>query len=99
MNFKIEIMALKITELNGIFLIEGSINSTTAINFKNHFEAILDIDKRLTIDIDNVTEIDTTGMETLRELYSKAIHHNRPFYIVGTGCKEIYDDFLHTYAA
>ncbi|NMH88733.1 STAS domain-containing protein [Flavivirga algicola] len=92
-------MALKITEQNGTFLIEGTINTTTAMNFQNHLEAILNRRNMLTIDIENVTEIDASGMKALRALYGNALIYNRPFYIIGTGCKEIYDDFTFTDAA
>ncbi|WP_303317950.1 STAS domain-containing protein [Flavivirga abyssicola] len=92
-------MALKITDQNGTFLVEGTINTTTALNFQNHLEAILNTYETLTIDIENVTEIDASGMQALRALYNNALIYNRPFYIVGTGCKEVYDDFIFTYAA
>ncbi|AUP77642.1 STAS domain-containing protein [Flavivirga eckloniae] len=99
MNLKTKIMALRITEQNGIFFLEGAINVSTTLNFQNHLESILNQKKGLTIDVENVTEIDPSGMQVLRELYSKAQSKKRPFFVVGTGCKEIYDDFLHTCAA
>ncbi|TGV00667.1 STAS domain-containing protein [Flavivirga rizhaonensis] len=92
-------MALKITEQNGTFLVEGTINANTALNFQNHLETILNVYETLTIDIENVTEIDASGMNALRALYSNALIYNRPFYILGTGCKEVYDDFMFTNAA
>ncbi len=92
-------MALKITEQNRTFLVEGTINASTAMNFQNHLEAILNTYGTLTIDIENVTEIDANGMHALRALYSNALIYNRPFYIIGTGCKEIYEDFMFTDAA
>ncbi|MDO5969066.1 STAS domain-containing protein [Flavivirga aquimarina] len=92
-------MALKITEENGTFLLEGVINATTATNFKNHLESIFNEHETLTIDIENVTKIDVKGMQTIRALYSNALTLNKPFYIIGTGCKEIYDDFALINAA
>ena len=92
-------MALKITKQNRTFLVEGALNSITAMNFKNHLESILNTYGALTIDIEKVTEIDASGMKALRALYSNALIYNRPFYIVGTGCKEIYDDFTIINAA
>ncbi len=92
-------MALKITEQNGTFLVEGIINATTAMNFQNHLEAILNTYGALTIDIEKVTGIDTNGMNALRALYSNALIYNRPFYVVGAGCKEIHDDFTFTNVA
>lgn len=92
-------MALKITEQNGTFIVEGTINATTAMDFQNHLESIINVYETLTIDIENVTEIDTSGMKAMRALYSNALIYNRPFYILGTGCKEVYDDFSFTNAA
>ncbi|WP_331497758.1 STAS domain-containing protein [Flavivirga spongiicola] len=98
-NKRIEIMALKITKQNRTFLVEGTLNATTAMSFQNHLEAVLNTYETLTIDIEMVTEIDTNGMKALRALYSNALIYNRPFYIVGTGCKEIYDDLTFTNVA
>ena len=92
-------MALKITEQNGTFIVEGTINATTAIYFQNHLESILNVYEALTIDIENVTEIDASGMKAMRALYSNALIYSRSFYILGTGCKEVYDDFTFINAA
>ncbi|GAA3629595.1 STAS domain-containing protein [Flavivirga jejuensis] len=91
-------MAFKITNQNGTSLIEGTINASTALYFQDHLESILNLQKALTIDIENVTEIDASGMQALRTLYNNALSNNKPFHILGTGCKEVYDDlisFLH----
>ena len=92
-------MALKITKQNRTFLVEGTLNATAAMNFQNHCESILNTYGALTIDIEMVTEIDPNGMKALRALYRNALTYSRPFYVVGTGCKEIYDDFTFTNAA
>lgn len=86
-------MALKITQQNSVFIIEGTINASTAMHFQNYLESILNAYEALTIDIENVTEIDASGMKAMRALYSNALIYNRPFYIIGTGCKEVHDDF------
>ncbi|GAA3629576.1 STAS domain-containing protein [Flavivirga jejuensis] len=85
-------MALKITYKKGIFVTEGTINAMTALNFKNHIEAAIRDLEDLVINIENVTEIDTSGMEALRSIYASAIACDKKFYVVGTGCKEVYDD-------
>ncbi|GAA3612067.1 STAS domain-containing protein [Flavivirga amylovorans] len=92
-------MAFRITNQNGTFLVEGTINASTALNFQEHLESILNLQETLTIDIENVTEIDASGMHALRVLYDNAVTYNRPFYIIGTGCKEIYDDLKITKTA
>ena len=86
-------MSLTIKETNGIFNLEGSINAATAKYFQTHFETILNASKKLTINIDNIIEIDINGMKALKRLHTNALIFNRYFYIVGNGCKEIYDEF------
>lgn len=92
-------MALKITQQNGTFLVEGVINATTALSFKNHLNYILDKRKELIIDIENVTEIDTNGVNALQTLYTNAMIYNKSFFVVGTGCKEIQEHFESNNAA
>jgi anti-anti-sigma regulatory factor len=92
-------MALTIREKNNVFTIEGSINANTASNFQSHLEMLLNAFGELTIDIENVSEIDTNGLAAIRALYDNALNYNRGFFIVGTGCKEIYDEFRYTVLA
>ncbi|TWO32716.1 STAS domain-containing protein [Seonamhaeicola sediminis] len=92
-------MALKIKENNGTFFIEGSINASTVKQFKNHVEFLLLYTKGVTLNIDEVTEIDTNGMHALRDLYTVALIKNKSFYIIGNGCKEIFQDFESNLAA
>ncbi|MGB0980477.1 MAG: hypothetical protein ACPGUH_00115 [Winogradskyella sp.] len=78
-----------IKENNGVFLVEGSINTATTKSFETHFKTI----ERLTITIKNITCINAN------RLYTNTLNYNRDFFIVYNGCKEIYNDFLHTVAA
>jgi len=86
-------MSLTITEDNGKFLIEGTINATTAKNLKMHCKTLLKGCAEVTIDIQQISYIDVNGLLALRELYDLARQTNTAFYIVGDGCKEIYDEF------
>lgn len=92
-------MALTIKENNGIFFAEGTLTTSTAKNFQRHLEFILNSYNMLTINIDSINEIDDSGMMALRALYTNALINNRSFYVVGNGCKEIYDDFRYTNVA
>lgn len=92
-------MALTIKENNGEFLLEGAINSSTAKDLKNHCEALLNAFGQLTINIEKITAIDTNGLAALRSLYNSALKYNQSFFITGTGCKEIYNEFRFTVAA
>lgn len=92
-------MALTIKQQENIFKVEGHINSTTAKQFKNHLEFLLLYTKSLTINIDNVEEIDKNGMRAFHDLYTTALTYNKKFEIIGYGCKDIYEDIQHQYAA
>nr|WP_321227093.1 STAS domain-containing protein [uncultured Psychroserpens sp.] len=85
-------MALKITRDEKTYTVVGKINASTASHFKTHFVITLNSLSDLTIDISKVTEIDSNGIEALKTLYNNAISWNKPFFIVGTGCKEIYEE-------
>ncbi|MBT8266818.1 MAG: STAS domain-containing protein [Bacteroidia bacterium] len=86
-------MALKISEQNGTFFIQGRINTTTATNFKSHFKFLLETNTGLTLNIDAIEEIDVAGLNALYDIYNQAIIYKKKFYIVGNGCKEIYNEF------
>lgn len=85
-------MALKITRNKKTFTVDGEINASTVSNFKVYFIITLSSLSDLTIDISKVTEIDANGIEALKTLYNNAKSWDKPFYIVGTGCKEIYEE-------
>ena len=92
-------MALTIRQQNNTLLVEGTINASTALSFQNHLEYILNTNKELIIDIENVIEIDVNGMKVLQALYTNAIKYKKTFYVVGTGCKEIQEHFESNQAA
>jgi anti-anti-sigma regulatory factor len=85
-------MALKITRNEKAFTVDGKINASTSSNFKTHFVITLNSLSDLTIDISKVTEIDSNGIEALKTIYNNAISWNKPFSIIGNGCKEIHEE-------
>lgn len=86
-------MALRINQQGSIFLVEGTINSSTVKQFKNHLEFLMLYKNILTINLDGVDTIDNTGVNTLRALYSKSLTLNKKFSIIGNEYQEICDDF------
>ena len=54
-------MSLQISKQNGIFYLDGRINSTTLKSFKTYFKYNLSQSKKIIINIDNVLEIDRSG--------------------------------------
>ncbi|WP_052467068.1 STAS domain-containing protein [Psychroserpens damuponensis] len=89
-------MALQILEQNGIFNLHGRLTTATSQSFLNHFKNIITSVNDVTINIDKVSEIDATGMSAIRVLYDNALQYNRNFFIIGNGCKEIYEEFRYT---
>lgn len=92
-------MALQILENNGIFELEGSLNTETSRSFIIHFEHIINTVKNVTVNIEKVIEIDSRGVEALKKLLNIALRTNNKFLIIGYGCKDIYDDYKSSLAA
>lgn len=92
-------MALQILECNGTFYITGKINTTTSNSFLTHFTHILRKYDEVTINIDNVKEIDKVGVEAFKTLHANAIENQAAFSIMGYGCKDIYYEFTYHKAA
>lgn len=88
-------MALIITQEDKTITLEGALNTTTLNGFKTHFEFVLNSYKGVTLNINKVTEIDVSGMNALKAFYREAVLDHNIFFIVGNGCKDIYDDFKY----
>jgi len=89
-------MTLQIFKKNGIFYLNGKLNSSTLKSFTTYFEYNLSQNKNVTINIDDVIEIDKSCLEAMRNFTKVAILKQKVFSIEGNGCKEIYDDFKQT---
>lgn len=87
-------MALTIFRNDNTFILDGKINAMTARRFEKHVNTTFKTIKNLTIDISKVTEIDTKGVAALMVIYKKAKTENKTFSIVGSGCKDIYEELL-----
>jgi ABC-type transporter Mla MlaB component len=88
-------MALHILECNGTFYLKGVLNVTTSNPFMTHFEHILKNTKDVTINIDQVKEIDRSGVDAFKIIYANAQKGNMRFSITGNGCKDLYDEFRY----
>ena len=71
----------------------GRLNVSTLKIFTTYFEYNLYRNKNVTLNIDDVIEIDRSGLEALRKFTKAAILKQKVFSIIGNGCKEIYQDF------
>ncbi len=88
-------MANTIKEKSDVFILQGKINSSTAHQLITHLEYLLNINKMLTINIDEVTKIDEKGILALFQLQVYALRYNYHFLIVGKGSREIYNEFSY----
>ncbi|MBO3116395.1 STAS domain-containing protein [Winogradskyella sp. DF17] len=78
-------MALTIKENEGIFTVEGVVDSTTANQLKNHCEILLNTCGEVIIDLQHIASIDINGLLTLRALYTYAEASNMSFNVIGDG--------------
>lgn len=92
-------MALQILEENGTFELHGCLNTTTTRSFIIHFEHILNTEQEVTVNIDYVNAIDSSGVEALKTLMAIALRTNTMFSVIGNGCKDIYQDYKSSFAA
>lgn len=90
---KEEIMALQVTQKKETLYLKGRINSTTARLFIIHLEHYVEKLKNVIINIDNIKEIDSDGIEAIKTVWAMALKNHKRFSIRGYGCKEIYDHF------
>ena len=92
-------MALQILENKGNFYIQGKITCENVLAMKLHLEYVLTKRKYVTIDITNVTEIDSDGVLALTNIYMSALQTHKIFTIIGVGSKDLYDHFNNQNAA
>jgi ABC-type transporter Mla MlaB component len=83
-------MALQILEKEGTYELHGNLNTKISRSFIIHFEYLITNFKDITIDIEKIKAIDTTGVEALKTLIAISLKNNSIFYIIGKGCKDIY---------
>ncbi len=88
-------MALQILECNGTLYLKGALNLTNSNPLITHIERVFKSTKEVTINIDQVKEIDRSGVTAIKTIYSDAQKDNKQFSITGYGCKDIYDEFRY----
>jgi anti-anti-sigma regulatory factor len=92
-------MALQILENNGVFELEGPLNTTTSRFFIIYFEYIINTLKSVTVNIEKVNAMDASGAESLKTLLAIALRTNKKFLIIGNGSNDIYNDYKSTMVA
>jgi anti-anti-sigma regulatory factor len=85
-------MALQILEKNGTFEVSGDLDTETSHSFIVHFEHLMTTSKEITINIDKIKEIDASGIQALKTLFTISLKNNIILHIIGRGYKDIYAD-------
>ena len=75
-------MALTIKEDNGIFIVSGILNATTSKAFQAHFECILNTTDTLTLEIENLKEMDYNGIKAVKALSKYAYANYKDFSVI-----------------
>ncbi|MBL4605319.1 MAG: STAS domain-containing protein [Flavobacteriaceae bacterium] len=88
-------MALLIKNLKDIFYLKGTLNQTNSSSLRKYFEALFTINSSITININEVSRIENSGVECLKFLHKKSKEEKKKFIIVGLGSEDIYDQFLN----
>ena len=86
-------MSLKIEKKNGVYFLEGKINSTTLPFIKEIVKEDLKQHKTIEINIEKISVIDVNGVSFLYNLIENGIRKDN-FILSGYGCKEIYQHYL-----
>lgn len=84
-------MGLQINNQVECFQISGALNKTNVEEFTSYFEDVVENSSQITINIEELTSIDRTGVNALVKLYLKSLENNAQFFITGFGSKDIHE--------
>lgn len=86
-------MPLKILKKDNVYHLKGKVITPNVAKLLNYFTKKINKKNRILINIEETQEIDKNGLNALHRLINLADNKQKNFYIVGAGCKEIYDHF------
>lgn len=86
-------MDLEIITCNNFVKLKGEINKNNVDFFQSKLERTLHEFDQLTISIEGLKSVDRLGVNSLAHLHVKSLKENKQLFIVGLGCKELYDHF------
>ncbi|THD67598.1 STAS domain-containing protein [Robertkochia marina] len=82
-------MALRITEVNGIFEVNGNLLASNAYQLRKHFEAVLQIKKHIRINLGHLETLDTGSIGDLRSLISYATRNGKFIEFLGKSNRKV----------
>lgn len=86
-------MSLKILKKKNIYHLKGKVISANFSKLLNYFTKKINKKNKVVLNIEEAVEIDKNGVNILQRLNTLATNKQKNFYIVGEGCKELYDHF------
>ena len=86
-------MSLKISRKKSSYHVKGKVVTSNASKLLNYFTKKINKKNRIILNIDEAIEIDKQGLYAIEKLLNLASTKEKQFYVVGGGCKEIYDHF------
>ena len=91
-------MSLKIIKNKSTYSLQGVISKPTVKLFLSYFRKKVKKKKKIVLDINETKLIDKSGLIALKEIIKKGTKNSKDVFIIGNGCKEIYDDISQTEA-
>lgn len=86
-------MPLKILKKKSVYHLKGEVITPNVDKLLNYFTKKINKKSKITLNIEEAIEIDKNGLNAIEQLMNLATVKQKTFYIVGGGCKEIYDHF------
>jgi anti-anti-sigma regulatory factor len=84
-------MAFQITKHQEEFRIRGKLGASNSESLHIHFKHVLTYDKYLKINLEEVSEIDESGVDALARIHAMANHFDSKLFFIGNGCKDVYE--------
>lgn len=76
-------MGLEIRKIGDVFYLNGNINASTIRMLKNHFNYTYDLGNNIILNLDQVKQIDASGMRALEEIYKDSQECHQRLCITG----------------
>jgi anti-anti-sigma regulatory factor len=86
-------MPLKILKKKSVYHLKGEVITPNVEKLLIYFTKKIKKKSKITLNIEEAVEIDKSGLNAIQQLMTLATNKQKTFYIVGGGCKEIYDHF------
>ncbi|MCR9264286.1 MAG: STAS domain-containing protein [Flavobacteriaceae bacterium] len=76
-------MALQITEVRGVFSVNGELNSMNVNILERHMDRFISPKRPIILNLERVKSMDSTAARVLQKMYVRAIKGNSILSIVG----------------